>query len=48
MNNYRPIYTISNAAKIFEKIVRDQFYEYRLFNDLILHYQSGFQPIYYL
>ena len=46
MNNYRPISIISSAAKIFEKIVCDQFYEYLSFNDLISRYQSGFQPTY--
>ena len=46
MINYRPISIISSAAKIFEKIVCDQFYEYLSFNDLISHHQSGFQPTY--
>ena len=46
MNNYRPISIISSAAKIFEKIVCDQFYEYLSFNDLISHHQSGFRPTY--
>ena len=46
MNNYRPISTISSFAKIFEKIVCDQYYEYLSFNDLISHRQSGFRPTY--
>ena len=46
MNNYRPISIISSFAKIFEKIVCDQYYEYLSFNDLISHRQSGFRPTY--
>ena len=46
MNNYRPISIISSVAKIFEKIVCDQFYEFLSLNDLISHHQSGFRPTY--
>ena len=46
MNNYRPISIISSVAKIFEKIVCDQLYEYLSFNDLISHHQSRFRPTY--
>ena len=42
MNNYPPISIISNVAKISEKLVSDQFYEYLSFKDLISHHQSLF------
>jgi hypothetical protein len=35
VNNYRPISVLSVIAKIFEKIVFNQFYEYFSSNDLL-------------
>ena len=46
LNNYRPISIISSVAKVFQKIVYDQFYEYLSVNDLFSHQQSGFRPTY--
>ena len=42
----RVVPIFKSVAKIFEKIVCDQFYEYLSFNDLISHHQSGFPPTY--
>ena len=44
LNNYRPISIISAVAKIFGKLVHDQFYCYLTSNDLLSKYQSGFRP----
>ena len=44
LNNYRPISIISAVAKIFGKLVHDQFYCYLTSNDLFSKYQSGFRP----
>ena len=44
LNNYRPISIISAVAKIFGKLVHDQFYYYLTSNDLLSKYQSGFRP----
>jgi hypothetical protein len=43
VNNYRPISVLSVIAKVFEKIVFNQFYEY-ISNDLLSTNQSGFRP----
>ena len=42
-NNYRPISVISVIAKIFEKIISDQLYNYLTINELINESQSGFR-----
>ena len=44
LNNYRPISIISAVAKIFGKLVHDQFYYYLTSNDLLSKYQFGFRP----
>ena len=44
VNNYRPISVLSVIAKVFEKIVFNQFYEYSSSNDLLSTNQSGFRP----
>ena len=45
MNNYRPISAISIAAKMFEKLIFEQLYEYRNNNNLISASQSGFRTL---
>ena len=42
LNNYRPISIIPVVAKVFERIVYNQFYEYLTENNLISCNQSGF------
>ena len=44
VNNYRPISVLSVIAKVFEKIVFKQFYEYLSDNNLLSQNQSGFRP----
>ena len=46
LSNYRPISIISIVAKIFGRIVHDQFYSYLINNELLSEYQSGFRPTY--
>ena len=43
--NYRPISVISVVAKVFERIVYDQFYAYLEEPKIICKYQSGFRAI---
>ena len=45
LNNYRPISVIPAVAKIFEKIVYDQLYNYLNVNDLLTSCQSGFRSL---
>ena len=45
MNNYRPISVISVVAKIFEKLIFEQLYEYLNNNNLICASQSGFRTL---
>ena len=45
MDNYRPISVISVVAKIFEKLIFEQLYEYLNNNNLIAASQSGFRPL---
>ena len=45
MNNYRPIPVISVVAKIFEKLIFEQLYEYLNNNNLISASQSGFRTL---
>ena len=44
-NNYRPISVISAVAKIFEKIVFNQVYEYFNDNKILTNSQSGFRSL---
>ena len=46
LSNYRPISIISGIAKVFGRLVYDQFYTYLTSNRLINSYQSGFRPTY--
>ena len=43
LNNYCPISVISVVAKVFERIIHDQFYHYLTSNELLTNCQSGFQ-----
>lgn len=43
MNNYRPISVISPIAKVFERIVYNQLYDYLQKNNLLSKHQSGFR-----
>ena len=45
LNNYRPISVIPTVAKIFEKIIYDQLYQYLNENDLLSSGQSGFRSL---
>ena len=45
LNNYRPISLIPLLAKVFERIVYDQFYMYLTEHNLISSKQSGFRSL---
>ena len=45
VNNYRTISIIPMIAKIFEKIIYDQFYKYLSVNNLLSNCQSGFRAL---
>ena len=44
MNNYRPISVLPIVAKILERIVFDQLYDYLQEHSLLTPHQSGFRP----
>ena len=44
-NNYRPISVLSVVAKLFEKVIFDQTYEFLCNNNLLSDAQSGFRPL---
>ena len=46
LSNYPPISIISAVAKVFGRVVHDQFYTYLSSNHLINSHQSGFRPKY--
>ena len=45
VNNYRSISIIPVVAKVFERIIYDQFYKYLNDNDLLANCQSGFSSL---
>ena len=45
LNNYRPISVISVLAKVFERIVYDQLYNFLSNEDIISTHQSGFRSL---
>ena len=45
LNNYRPISVIPTVAKIFEKIIYDQLYQYLNENGLLHSGQCGFRSL---
>ena len=45
LNNYRPISVIPVVAKVFERIIYDQLYNYLTIHKLISRHQSGFRPL---
>ena len=45
LNNYRPISVISVIAKVFERTIYDQLYNFLTNEDLISNHQSGFRSL---
>ena len=45
LDNYRPISVISVIAKVFERIVYDQLYNFLTNEDIISNHQSGFRSL---
>ena len=45
VNNYRSISIIPAVAKVFERIIYDQFFKYLSDNDLLVNCQSGFRSL---
>ena len=45
LNNYQPISVISVIAKVFERIIYDQLYNFLTNEDIISNYQSGFRSL---
>ena len=44
MTNYRPISIISTVARIFEKLIYNQIYDYLNNHDLLTNSRHGFRP----
>ena len=44
-SNYRPISILPIVARLFERIIFDQFYDYLMMNNLLAPEQSGFRPM---
>ena len=45
VNDYRPMSIIPAVAKVFERIIYDQFFKYLNDNDLLVNCQSGFRSL---
>ena len=45
LNNYRSISVISIIAKVFERIIYDQLYNFLTNEDIISNHQSGFRSL---
>ena len=45
LDNYRPISVISVIARVFERIIYDQLYNFLTNEDIISNYQSGFRSL---
>ena len=45
VNNYRPISIVPSVAKVFKRIIYDQFFKYLNDNDLLVNCQSGFRSL---
>ena len=45
LDNYRPISIIPVVAKVFERIIYDQFYAFLMDNNILSSYQSGFRSL---
>ena len=45
LNNYRPISVISVIAKVFERIIYDQLYNFLTNEDIISNHQLGFRSL---
>ena len=44
-NNYRPISNLPVIARVYEKIIYNQFYEYLSQNKMLAKHQSGFRSL---
>ena len=44
-NNHRPISVLPRIARVFERLIFDQFYTYVNKNNFLYTYQSGFRPL---
>ena len=47
MNNHRPISILLPIAKVFERIIYNQLYDYLQTNNLLSKFQSGFRKFHF-
>ena len=45
LNNYRPISVLPTAARVFEKLIYNQFYKFLVDNNLLCNKQYGFRSL---